>query len=204
MTLELAVLLVASVLLVSLGAARIGSRLGLPVLLLFLAMGLGLGAIYPFNNASLAHDLGFAALVLILGEGGYTTRWREIRPALGAAGLLATLGVMVSIGAMAAFGHYVLGLDLATATILGAVTAPTDSAAIFAVLRRGRRAHRDRGDRRARSVRPARCSAAAGVAGRPGAARVPVRGHASAALDVRARRGAACLAARRSVRGCRR
>lgn len=136
MTLELAVLLVASVLLVSLGAARIGSRLGLPVLLLFLAMGLGLGAIYPFNDAALAHDLGFAALVLILGEGGYTTRWRELRPVLGGAGLLATLGVLVSIAAMAAFGHYVLGLDLATATILGAVTAPTDSAAIFAVLRK--------------------------------------------------------------------
>jgi len=129
------VLLIGAVmLLAALGAARLSSSLGLPSLLLFLVLGLALGTFVPFDNAALAHDLGFAALVLILAEGGFTTRWREIRPVLGLAALLATLGVGVSIAAMAAFAHLVLGLDLSKAVLLGAITAPTDSAAVFSVL----------------------------------------------------------------------
>ena len=126
----------AAVLLAALGAARLSSWLGLPSLLLFLFLGVGVGLWVHFDDAALAHDLGFAALVLILAEGGFTTKWREIRSVLTLAGLLATVGVGVSIAAMTAFGHFVLGLDLATSLLLGAITAPTDSAAVFSVLRR--------------------------------------------------------------------
>ncbi len=126
----------AGVLLAALGAARLSSSVGLPSLLLFLFLGVGVGLWVEFDDAALAHDLGFAALVLILGEGGFTTKWREMRPILSLAGLLATVGIGVSIVAMTLFGHLVLGLDLATALLLGAVTAPTDSAAVFSVLRR--------------------------------------------------------------------
>ncbi|MBK8460646.1 MAG: potassium/proton antiporter [Micropruina sp.] len=135
MNLDTLLLITAAVLLVAIGAARLGTRLGLPSLLLFLGLGLGLGPFFPFNDAQLAHDLGFAALVLILGEGGFTTRWSERKRAIRPAGLLATLGVAVTIGAMTAFGYFVLQLDLATAVLLGAITAPTDSAAVFSVLR---------------------------------------------------------------------
>ncbi len=126
----------AAVLLAALGAARLSSWLGLPSLLLFLFLGVGVGLWVDFDNAAMAHDLGFAALVLILAEGGFTTKWREIRSVLTLAGLLATLGVGTSIVAMTLFGHFVLGLDLATSLLLGAITAPTDSAAVFSVLRR--------------------------------------------------------------------
>ncbi len=126
----------AVMLLAALGAARLSTSLGLPSLLLFLLLGLGLGTFVPFNDATLAHDLGFAALVLILAEGGFTTRWREIRPVLSLAALMATAGVAVSIVAMTAFGNLVLGLDLSKAVLLGAITAPTDSAAVFSVLRK--------------------------------------------------------------------
>jgi len=126
----------AGVLLAALGAARMSSWLGLPSLLLFMFLGVGVGLFVEFDNAALAHDLGFAALVLILAEGGFTTRWREIRGVLALSGLLATLGVAVSISAMTLFSYYVLGLDLATSLLLGAITAPTDSAAVFSVLRR--------------------------------------------------------------------
>lgn len=128
----------AVVLIVAIIAARIGSRVGLPALLVFLALGMimgdsGLGVL--FNDADLAKDLGFGALVLILAEGGLTTRWRDIRHTLGPAVLLATVGVGVSIGLMAMFAYFVLGLDWWLAVLLGAVTAPTDAAAVFAVLR---------------------------------------------------------------------
>src|SRR5262245_51220112 len=94
----------------------------------------GLGI--PFDNAALAHSLGFAALVLILAEGGLTTRWTEVRDSMRLAGVLATVGVAISVAAMAVLTHYLLGLDWELAVLLGAVTSPTDAAAVFSVLRR--------------------------------------------------------------------
>jgi potassium/hydrogen antiporter len=138
----------AVVLIVAIVAARIGSRVGLPALLVFLVLGMvmgdsGLGV--RFSDANLANDLGFAALVLILAEGGLTTKWRDIRTSVGPAVLLATVGIGVSITLMALFGYFVLGLNLWLAILLGAVTAPTDSAAVFSVLRNVPVPHRLRG-----------------------------------------------------------
>ena len=129
-------------------AARIGARVGLPSLLLFLGLGMLLGESglgIQFEDADLAQALGFAALVVILAEGGLTTRWRDIRPSVGVASVLATVGVGVSVGLMTLFGHYVLGLDLWIAVLLGAVTSPTDAAAVFSVLRNVPIPHRLRG-----------------------------------------------------------
>lgn len=137
MGLDQVLLLGSIVLLASIGAARVGARFGLPSLILFLGLGVLVGELgLDFNDADLAHTLGFAALVVILAEGGFTTRWAEIKGALPAAVLLATLGVGVSVAAVAWFGHFVLGLDPATAVLLGAITSPTDAAAIFSVLRK--------------------------------------------------------------------
>jgi cell volume regulation protein A len=106
--------------------------------LLFLGLGLlmgdsGIGI--PFDDADLAQALGFAALVVILAEGGLTTRWSDIRSSTIVAALLATVGVGISVGLMTLFGHYVLGLPIWVAVLLGAVTSPTDAAAVFSVLR---------------------------------------------------------------------
>ncbi len=136
--LDLAMLIGALVGLVAIFAARLSTRLGLPALLLFLLVGMAIGNSglgLRFTDAELAHALGFAALVLILAEGGLSTKWRDIKPALGLAGLLATLGITISVGLMALFGVVVLNLDLKVAFLLGAITAPTDSAAVFSVLR---------------------------------------------------------------------
>ena len=103
----------------------------------------GLGV--QFEDADLARALGFAALVVILAEGGLTTKWSDIRTSLGLASLLATVGVGVSIGLMTLFGYFVLGLDLWLAVLLGAVTSPTDAAAVFSVLRNVPIPHRLRG-----------------------------------------------------------
>ena len=137
MGLDQVLLLGSVVLLASIGAARLGARFGLPSLLLFLGLGVLVGELgLDFNDADLAHSLGFAALVLILAEGGFTTRWVEIKGALPAAILLATVGVGVSVAVVAVFAHFVLGLSPATAILLGAITSPTDAAAIFSVLRK--------------------------------------------------------------------
>lgn len=144
-----AILLVSAVVvIVAILAARLGSRVGLPSLLLFLCLGMvmgdsGLGL--SFNDADLAQALGFGALVIILAEGGLTTRWADIRASTGLATVLATVGVGISVGLMTLFGIYVLQLDLYTAVLLGAVTSPTDAAAVFSVLRHVPIPHRLRG-----------------------------------------------------------
>ncbi|HKE70396.1 MAG TPA: cation:proton antiporter, partial [Nocardioidaceae bacterium] len=128
----------AAVLLAAILAVRLSVRAGLPSLLVYLGIGILLGDSVlgiEFSNAELAHVLGLAALMLILAEGGLTTRWSDIRPAMGAGLLLATLGVAASVLLVAVPVHFLLGLDWQLAVLLGAVTSPTDAAAVFSVLR---------------------------------------------------------------------
>ncbi|TCN30554.1 cell volume regulation protein A [Kribbella orskensis] len=129
----------AAVLLVAIVAVRLSGRLGLPSLLIYLGMGLLLGESglgIQFENAELAHALGFAALVIILTEGGLTTRWNEVRPVMPLGVVLATVGVAISVGVVACVAHFILGLDWQISVLLGAVTSPTDAAAVFSVLRK--------------------------------------------------------------------
>ncbi|HEX9336069.1 MAG TPA: cation:proton antiporter, partial [Pseudonocardiaceae bacterium] len=128
----------AVVLLVAVLAVRVSVKLGLPSLLLYLGIGLVLGESgigIRFDNASLTQSLGIAALVLILTEGGLTTRWTSVKPALGAGIALSTVAVVVSIVVTGAALHLVLGLGWRTALLWGAVLSSTDAAAVFSVLR---------------------------------------------------------------------
>ncbi|HYN75803.1 MAG TPA: cation:proton antiporter, partial [Candidatus Limnocylindria bacterium] len=137
--LDLALLLGAAVVLVGVLAVRVSARLGLPGLLLYLGLGLLLGEAglgIRFDDAPLARDLGLLALVVILAEGGLTTRLSTIRPVLGLSVTLATVGVAVSVGVVAVVVHVVLGLDAVTSVLIGAVLSSTDAAAVFSVLRR--------------------------------------------------------------------
>lgn len=127
------------VLLVAILAVRASVGAGLPSLLLYLLIGVGLGDAglgVEFSDAELANALGFAALVIILAEGGLTTHWPEMRPVLRLGLSLATLGVAVSVGVVAVAAHYLFGMSWELAVLLGAVTSPTDAAAVFSVLRR--------------------------------------------------------------------
>lgn len=134
--LDLILLVGAVVVMVTILAAWVGTRIGLPALLLFLGVGILLGETrVNFDNPDLAHALGFGALVIILAEGGLSTRWSDIRPSIGVATVLASVGIGISVALMAVFGHFVLGLDWWLAILLGAVISPTDAAAVFAVLR---------------------------------------------------------------------
>jgi potassium/hydrogen antiporter len=126
------------VLLAAILAVRLSVRAGLPSLLVYLLMGVALGESglgINFEDAALAHALGFGALALILAEGGITTRWSEVRSSIRLGGALASVGVAVSVGVMAVLTHWLLGLDWRVAILLGAVTSPTDAAAVFSVLR---------------------------------------------------------------------
>ncbi|MEU3738532.1 potassium/proton antiporter [Streptomyces sp. NPDC032198] len=128
------------VLLVAVAAVRISSRSGLPSLLLYLGIGIAMGqdgiGNVTFNNAELTQVIGYAALVVILAEGGLGTKWKEIKPALPAAAVLSLAGIAVSVGVTAAGAHYLVGLEWRQALIIGAVVSSTDAAAVFSVLRK--------------------------------------------------------------------
>ncbi len=137
-------ILVAGLLLaVGLLAAKAADRVRVPGLLLFLGLGMllgseGIGGIDFGGDPSdyeLAQTLGTIGLILILFEGGLTAGWGEIRPVLGTAISLATIGTVVT-AVITGFAAVAL-FDLSTleGLLIGAAVAATDSAAIFAVLR---------------------------------------------------------------------
>ena len=133
-------ILIAGVLLAAgIVGALLADRVRIPGLLLFLGLGMlagseGIGGI-DFSNADLARTLGTIALVLILFEGGITSGWPEIRPVLGTAASLATVGTLATALVAGFAAKLIFGFSLLEGLIVGAAIAATDSAAIFAVLR---------------------------------------------------------------------
>src|SRR6266581_2790430 len=132
-------LLVSSLLLLlSILAWKVSSRLGIPALLLFLGIGMlagsdGPGGIY-FDNALLAQEVGIVALAFILFAGGLETHWKVVRPALGAALSLSTIGVLLTAVIVAVFALVVLHFSFGEGLLLGAIISATDAAAVFSVL----------------------------------------------------------------------
>jgi cell volume regulation protein A len=138
-TVTLALAAGAVVVLVAAVALRIADRIGLPSLLLYLALGVALGESglgIEFEDVALTQTLGVAALVVILAEGGLTTRWGDLRRAIGPGVALATVGVLVTVGVTAAITVWLLDFSWGLALLLAAVIGSTDAAAVFATLRR--------------------------------------------------------------------
>src|SRR3982751_2131023 len=149
----LALLLSAAVLLVAVTAVRFSSRLGLPSLLVYLALGMAIGEAglgIRFDDAGLTRTLGTCALVVIIAEGGLTARWSTLRPVLGVSVVLSTVGVGVSVAVVGVVAHYLLHVDWRVALIYGAVLSSTDAAAVFSPLRHLRGRHRLGGHPRGR------------------------------------------------------
>lgn len=126
-------------LLVAVVAVRLASRSGLPTLLIYLGIGVAIGQDglfgFTFDDVQLTQVLGYAALVVILAEGGLGTRWEEIKPVMPAAAVLSTVGLLVSVFITAGAAHYLVGLEWRQSLIIGAVVSSTDAAAVFSVLR---------------------------------------------------------------------
>lgn len=124
-----------TVFLLSVFASKISENYGIPVLLLFLVLGMlvgseGPGGIY-FDNASLAQALGVTALALILFSGGLDTSWPEVRPIGFIALVLSTVGVLITAGVIRVFAWFLLGFTLLKGLLLGSIIASTDAAAVF-------------------------------------------------------------------------
>ena len=134
------ILLVAAVLiLVGVVSSKASARLGLPVLVLFLIVGMlagerGIGGI-AFDNPAAAHALGTLALALILYDGGLQTPLSSIRSAWKPAAALATVGVLVTAVVTGVAAAWILDWSLLYGLLIGAIVGSTDAAAVFAQLR---------------------------------------------------------------------
>lgn len=140
------ILLIGAVLLFfSVIAGKAGFRFGVPVLLLFLGVGMlfgsdGLGI--QFNNPASAQFIGMIALSIILFSGGMDTKYSEIKPVAGQGVILATLGVVLTTAITGYFIYWITGIisDFSTLTLtesllMAAVMSSTDSASVFSILR---------------------------------------------------------------------
>jgi cell volume regulation protein A len=133
------ILIAGGVLLVAVASAVATRRARFPLLITFLGLGMllgseGVGGIY-FDDAQLARSIGIVGLIAILFEGGLTTEWRDVRPVIGPAFLLSTVGVVVTMGVTGLAAHVLFDLSWTESFLLGAVVGSTDAAAVFATLR---------------------------------------------------------------------
>jgi potassium/hydrogen antiporter len=140
-TISLYILVGSSLLIASVLTSLISSRIGAPLLLVFLGIGLFAGQDGPlgiqFNNAPLGFLLGSMALAVILFDSGFNTQLRTIRVAAWPAVTLATIGVALTTGLMGIGAKYLLDVSWLNALLIGAIVSSTDAAAVFFLLRVG-------------------------------------------------------------------
>ncbi|MDE5591767.1 MAG: potassium/proton antiporter, partial [Helicobacter sp.] len=127
------------ILFISIYASKISDKIGVPLLIVFLGIGMILGSegIFgiEFSNALLAQAVGMVALIFILYSGGLDTHWGEIKPVIVNGVLLATLGVLLTAIVMAFFIYFALNFTFLESMLLGSIISSTDAAAVFMILR---------------------------------------------------------------------
>ncbi|MEG2405761.1 MAG: cation:proton antiporter, partial [Clostridiales bacterium] len=126
----------------------VSHKLGMPMLITFIALGILFGSDgilkISFNNFALAEQICSFALIIIIFYGGFGTKWSEAKPVAAKSLLLSSVGVVITAGLTGLFCHFVLHFDLLESLLIGAVISSTDAASVFSILRSKRLNLKDR------------------------------------------------------------
>ena len=140
-TLNILYLVGAVLIFASIMASTLSARLGVPLLLLFLVVGMLAGEEgilgIEFSQYELANFVGQAALACILLDGGLRTSFKSFRVGLKPAITLATWGVLATVMILGVFATWLLDVDWRFGLLLAAIVGSTDAAAVFSLLRNG-------------------------------------------------------------------
>jgi cell volume regulation protein A len=132
--LVLSLLLIAAIL-----ASKTSGKLGVPALILFLAIGIMAGeevfSIIRFDNISTMQSIGIVALTIILFSGGLDTRLKSVKPILWRGLSLSTIGVLGTAFTVGILAYFFTNFSLIEGMLLGSIVASTDAAAVFSMLR---------------------------------------------------------------------
>lgn len=136
---EVLLLLAASVLLLCVLLNKLSDRAGIPMLLVFLVLGMLFGTDgivkLNFDNYRISEQICSVALIFIMFYGGFGTNWREARPVAAKAVLLSTVGVALTALLTGLFCFFILKFELLESLLLGALVSSTDAASVFYILR---------------------------------------------------------------------
>lgn len=134
-----ALLMISLVIVLCLSLNKLSGRVGVPVLLLFILLGMVFGSDgiikIPFDNYSLAEHISTVAMVIIIFYGGFGTKWSAARPVAAKALLMSSLGTVLTAGLTGLFCYIVLKINLLESFLIGAIISSTDAASVFSILR---------------------------------------------------------------------
>ncbi len=138
-SLEAIIIVVTILMMFCVVATKYSTRFGVPILILFIGVGIMLGSegIYGvyFDNPSLTRHIGNIALCFIIFSGGLDLRWKVAKQFLGRGILLSTVGVFLTAAFVGIFAYLFIDMKLLEGFLLGAVVSSTDAASVFAILR---------------------------------------------------------------------
>lgn len=139
MRLTISILIVAIVIIACLLCNKLSSRFGIPMLLVFIVLGMIFGSdgIFkiPFDNFEFAEQFSSIALVFIIFYGGFGTNWKEAKAVAIPSLILSSAGVLLTAVSVGAFCHYLLSFSWYEGLLVGAVLSSTDAASVFSLLR---------------------------------------------------------------------
>ncbi|MEG2000267.1 MAG: potassium/proton antiporter [Evtepia sp.] len=134
-----AILIVALIMLLCVLFNKLSNKIGIPMLLAFILLGMifGTDGIFKikFENYVFAEQICTLALIFIMFYGGFGTKWSEAKPIAGKAALLSTFGVLFTAALVGIFCYFVLQFDFWESFLIGSVISSTDAASVFSVLR---------------------------------------------------------------------
>lgn len=136
---SLYILVIAVIIIICLTLSKLSSRLGVPILLAFIFLGMlfGCDGIFKieFSNYTFAEQICSISLIFIMFYGGFGTNWKSAKKVASKSILLSTLGVILTAGIVGIFCHFVLKFDFPESMLIGAVVSSTDAASVFSILR---------------------------------------------------------------------